>query len=152
MDLLVACVLVVAVLLLGLLWRVLRAAVASNQLPGAGALVQGQLNRESVHAISEQIRLGNKIRAIKMLRICQPALDLLEAKNRVDAWSEATELNRLGPDSDSGQAASPTGEEETRIAARAVLIAAGWHTAEAYLCEHHGLSPEQARALLKTLP
>lgn len=160
MDVVVVCVLIAVVLLLGLLWRVLRAAVEGASLTGAEALVQGRMTTEAVHTISEQLRLGNKIRAIKMLRLVEPHLDLLQAKERAERWVEEVELARVAPESPQteghpqGRLAQPVGaasEEEIRIAARAVLVAAGWHTAEAYLGEHHGLSPEQARAVLEGL-
>lgn len=42
-------------------------------------------------------------------------------------------------------------DERLRVEASAVLATSGWHTAEAFLREQRGLTPEAARAVLDSL-
>lgn len=114
------------------------------------------LSPATVAQVTALVRQGQKIHAIKLVREAT-GLGLKEAKDRVDGWSEVVELQ-------AAQAASapptpgtvPTGttvphDERLRIEASAIVATSGWHTAEAFLREQRGLTPEAAKALLDSL-
>lgn len=111
---------------------------------GAGP---ARLSEATALEISGLLREGKRIHAVKVLREAT-ALSLLDAKNRVDRWSEAAELSAAR---EPETPASLIGEERLRVEAAAVLAAAGWHTAETFLREQRGLTPDAAKSLLDSL-
>ena len=104
------------------------------------------LTAETVAEISSLIARDKKIHAIKVLREAT-GVGLKEAKDRVDGWSEVIELQR----SSAAPAAPAANDERLRIEAAAIVAAAGWHSADAFLREQRGLTPEASRALLDSV-
>ena len=104
------------------------------------------LSAQTVAEISSLVAQDKKIHAIKVLREAT-GVGLKEAKDRVEGWSEAAELQRLS----AAPSAPAANDERLRIEAAAIVAAAGWHSADAFLREQRGLTPEASRALLDSV-
>jgi Ribosomal protein L7/L12 C-terminal domain len=135
----------VLVVLLGLVIVSALVVSRSNARALATPTPAAPLSEATVAQISGLLRQEKKIPAIKVLREAT-GLGLADAKLRIDRWSDAVELAAVRPD-----AVPVRDDERLRIEASAILATAGWHTAESFLTQQRGLTPEAARALLDAL-
>lgn len=103
--------------------------------------------------ISELLTRGQKIEAVKVVRDVT-GVPLTEAKSRVDHWWDAPSFPAAIPSQPAPipGALTVAADERLRIEAAAIVATSGWHTAEAFLREQRGLTPEAAKALLDALP
>lgn len=117
------------------------------------------LRPQDFDEISLLVEQDRRIPAIKLLRETT-GLGLREAKEYVDHWPERITTMPAAGTGPWGAAAPTTTadplrtsvpEDRLRIEAAAILATSGWHTAEAFLRDQRGLTPEAARTLLDSL-
>lgn len=101
------------------------------------------LTLATVETITQLRGSGRTLEAIRVLREAT-GMDLAQARSRVVGWSDVLELQ-------AAQRHAVAPPDQVRIEASAILSTSGWHTAEAFLHEQRGFSPESAKALLDSL-
>lgn len=118
---------------------------------------QHPLSIDAVEHISALVERERHIEAIKVLREVT-SLDLATARRRILSWSPVMELEAArGATTQVPPAPALPGNEtrgtdrDLRIEASAIMTTSGWHTAEQFLREQRGLSPEAAKSLLDSL-
>lgn len=112
----------------------------------SGLVMHGPLDDALISEIDMLLAAGQKIQAIKKLRM-RTGEGLAESKRRIDTWDVAAERRALLSGIPGYGGAQS--EDPRAIEVRAIVRTSGWQQAEAYLRDHHGMTSDQVATFLR---